>query len=138
MPAGPSRGEVGQRWPARPVAVLCGPGNNGGDGFVAARHLAEAGWPLRIALLGRATIWKDEAHHHAERWGGAVEPLTPAARLVDAIFSAGVSRALEGPAEDTLTAPAGGPAGRCRRVARRSLGVSVRVDSGRRSVNEVL
>ena len=103
--------EIGQRWPARPVAVLCGPGNNGGDGFVAARHLAEAGWPVRIALLGPRDHLTDEARHHAERWRGAVEPLTPAVLdraelVVDAIFGAGLSRALEGPAADTLTAAA--------------------------------
>ena len=95
--------EIERRWAVRPVIVLCGPGNNGGDGFVAARHLAEAGWPVRIALLGPRDHLKGEARHHAERWSGAVEPLTPAALngaglVVDAIFGAGLSRPLEGPA----------------------------------------
>ena len=100
-----------KRGSARPVTIMCGPGNNGGDGFVTARHLVEAGWSVRLALLGAREGLKGEAHHHAERWSGAVEPLTPAALegaelVVDAIFGAGLSRALEGPAEETLAAAA--------------------------------
>jgi ADP-dependent NAD(P)H-hydrate dehydratase / NAD(P)H-hydrate epimerase len=92
-----------ERWSARPVTVLCGPGNNGGDGFVTARHLVQAGWTVRLALLGPRDRLKGEARHHADRWSGAVERLTPAALegaglVVDAIFGAGLSRALEGPA----------------------------------------
>jgi NAD(P)H-hydrate epimerase len=98
-----------QRWPARPVTVLCGPGNNGGDGFVAARHLAAAGYPVRLALLGPRDALKGPARDHAQKWNGPVEPLGPACLgdaelVVDAIFGAGLSRALEGPAAETLAA----------------------------------
>jgi NAD(P)H-hydrate epimerase len=95
----------------RPVIVLCGPGNNGGDGFAAARQLSEAGWPVRVALLGLRDHLAGAALHHAEQWHGSFERLTPsvldgAELVVDAIFGAGLSRALEGSAEETLIAAA--------------------------------
>lgn len=103
--------EIQQRWSARPTIVLCGPGNNGGDGFVTACKLAEAGWPVRIALMDSRDHLADEAGHHAQRWSGPVEPLTPGAlggaeMVVDALFGAGLSRALAGPAAETLAAAA--------------------------------
>jgi hydroxyethylthiazole kinase-like uncharacterized protein yjeF len=103
--------EIQQRWSARPITVLCGPGNNGGDGFVVARLLAEAGWPVRLALPGPRDRLTGEARHHAQRWSGAVESLTPAvlhraALVVDALFGAGLSRALTGPAAETLSVAA--------------------------------
>jgi NAD(P)H-hydrate epimerase len=99
------------RWSPRPVIVVCGPGNNGGDGFVTARHLAAAGWPVRLALLGTRDRLKGDARHHAQLWTGAVEPLTPAVLdgaelVVDALFGAGLSRALDGAAAQTLAAAA--------------------------------
>jgi len=102
---------IEQRWSSCPVVVLCGPGNNGGDGFVTARLLAEAGWLVRIALLGSRDHLKGAARHHAELWHGVVEALKPealdgAALVVDALFGAGLSRALGGVAAETLAAAA--------------------------------
>ena len=103
--------QIAQRWSPRPVTLLCGPGHNGGDGLVAGRHLAEAGWPVRIALLGLHETLAEKPRHHAERWRGAMEPLTPAVLdgahlVVDALFGAGLTRPLEGPAAETLAAAA--------------------------------
>ena len=103
--------EIKRRWTARPVTVLCGPGNNGGDGFVAARYLADAGWPVRIGLRGLRGSLAGAARDHAELWRGSVEPLTPAVLdgaqlVVDAIFGTGLRRALEGSDAETLNAAA--------------------------------
>ncbi len=103
-----------QRWSVRPIAALCGPGSNGGDGFVAARALADAGWPVRVALLGSRDGLAGEARHHAERWTGAVEPLAPAVLdgaelVIDAVFGSGLSRAVGGMAKATLAACGGRP-----------------------------
>lgn len=81
------------------VLVLCGPGNNGGDGYVAARRLAEQGWPVAVACLAPPHPGGDAAHAAAQ-WGGPVVAFTPenAARfdlVVDAIFGAGLSRDVE-------------------------------------------
>lgn len=98
-------------WSPRKTLVLCGPGNNGGDGFVVARLLQEAGWPVRVALLGARASLKGAAAHHATRWSGAVAALSPseigdAELVVDAIFGAGLARAVSGVAAETLTAVA--------------------------------
>ena len=103
--------EIEKRWSVRPVVVLCGPGNNGHDGCVVARQLADAGWCVRVALLGSRDLLSGEARRHADLWPGAIEPLSPemlegAELVVDAIFGAGLSRALEGPAAETLAAAA--------------------------------
>ena len=99
--------EIVRRWPPCAVTVLCGPGRNGGDGFVVARLLAEADWPVRVALLGPRDRLAGEAQHNAGRWRGTVEPLSldvldGADLVVDAIFGAGLDRPLNGPAAATL------------------------------------
>jgi hydroxyethylthiazole kinase-like uncharacterized protein yjeF len=101
--------ELARRWTPRPVCVLCGPGNNGGDGFVAAIALAQLGWPVRVALLGDIASLRGDAKEHAQRWTGNVELITPgviedAALVVDALFGSGLSRHLDSLVAETLSA----------------------------------
>jgi NAD(P)H-hydrate epimerase len=107
--------EIRRRWSPRPVAVLCGPGNNGGDGFVIARRLRAAGWPVRVHLLGDRDRLSGDAAANAARWTGPTVPLDlgaldGAALVVDALFGAGLSRSVEGVAGSVLSALTARPA----------------------------
>ena len=57
--------EIQKRWASRPVTVLCGTGNNGGDGFVVGRYLLSAGWDVTITYHGgEEDISGEDAHRH--------------------------------------------------------------------------
>jgi hydroxyethylthiazole kinase-like uncharacterized protein yjeF len=91
---------VAARFRPRPTVVLCGPGNNGGDGYVIARLLKARGWPVEVRALAPASA--ADAKAAAGQWDGPVEELSgdlPAAELyIDALFGAGLARPLEGAA----------------------------------------
>jgi len=85
-----------KRWTKRPVVVLCGPGNNGGDGFVVARHLQREGWAVRVVLAGERKSLRGEAAAMAALWQGDILPPTPesldgAKLAVDALFGTGLA-----------------------------------------------
>ncbi len=110
------------------ILILCGPGNNGGDGFVAARHLQNKGFSISLILLGRLESLTGDAASMAARWSGptletdpagpfrtsggtpARHPWTPlpigadTRLIVDALFGAGLSRPLTEKAADLVRA----------------------------------
>ncbi len=88
---------IGRRLDPRPITVLCGPGNNGGDGYVIARVLKAQGWPVSVMALGVPAT--DDARAAAALWDGGVAPcgdIAPNSLVVDAMFGAGLSRPLDG------------------------------------------
>src|SRR3974390_729823 len=96
-----------ERWGPCDVAVLCGPGNNGGDGFVVARLLKTRGWAVRLSLLGEPNALRGDAAAMAQKWDGPIGHLSPASiegagLVVVALFGAGLSRALEGAARSIV------------------------------------
>ena len=91
------------RFAPRPVLVLCGPGNNGGDGWVVARRLAALGWSVVVASLVDPARLKGDAAAAFARFGGSWSGELPAGLdggwlVVDALFGAGLDRPLEGTA----------------------------------------
>jgi ADP-dependent NAD(P)H-hydrate dehydratase / NAD(P)H-hydrate epimerase len=97
------------------VAVVAGPGNNGGDGFVAARHLADRGYRVEVLLLGDASRLKGDAAQAAAKWKGPVVPaaiprLEDARVVIDALFGAGLDRPVEGEARRLIEAMNAHPA----------------------------
>lgn len=104
-------------WQMKPhrAAALCGPGNNGGDGFVVARLLKERGWEVEVFLYGDPEKLPPDARVNYERWAGSgkVIPLTEKAfrssslnqegtLVLDAIFGTGLKRALSGDVYDLV------------------------------------
>jgi hydroxyethylthiazole kinase-like uncharacterized protein yjeF len=88
--------EVVRRFPrGSRVTVLCGPGNNGGDGFVCARYLRERGYHVRLGLLARRDDLPRDAKEMARRWDEAIEPISlqfieGAQIIVDALYGTGL------------------------------------------------
>lgn len=97
-----------RRFPRGRVVVLCGPGNNGGDGYIAARLLHQLGWPVAVAALAPPRAGSDAAWA-ASLWNGAMAPFAPASvsradLVLDGVFGAGLARDVEGIVADTLRA----------------------------------
>src|SRR5499426_2835146 len=95
--------------PGAQVVVVAGPGNNGGDGFVAARLLVERRYRVRVLLLGERDRLKGDAALAAQRWSGACAAASPAAlvgadAVIDALFGAGLDRPVEGRARAMIEA----------------------------------
>lgn len=90
-----------KHWPqAMRIAVVCGPGNNGGDGYVLARHAQESGrWVRVLQAAAPATVLAQRAHAEYVAAGGQIwpaqSPLPECDVLVDAVFGIGLSRAPE-------------------------------------------
>jgi hydroxyethylthiazole kinase-like uncharacterized protein yjeF len=104
--AGAALAEAAYRF-AGPIEtlILTGPGNNGGDGYVAARYLAERGVQVRVAALGEPT--SEAAKWARAQWTGEVEQLgantSPSRLVIDAIFGTGLKRGLEDAVKQALS-----------------------------------
>lgn len=106
---------IQRRFAPTTAVVLCGPGNNGGDGFVIARYLAESGWPVRVGTLGGGRA--GDAVRAAELWTGVTtaagpQLLSDAGLVVDALFGAGLNRDIGAGAAYLVQAMAGASAPR--------------------------
>lgn len=103
--------EILRRFPPSRTLVLCGPGNNGGDGWVVARRLRELGWPVRVRTLVPRGRLRGDAAVAAARWPGPVEGFARtdpgrAELVVDAVFGAGLAREVAGEAARMVAAVA--------------------------------
>jgi hydroxyethylthiazole kinase-like uncharacterized protein yjeF len=93
---------IAARFSLRPTVVLCGPGNNGGDGFVAALALKQRGWPVWVETLVPISQLAGDAADAAAAWDGETLSIGEGGRtadlFVDALFGAGLARPLTGEA----------------------------------------
>ncbi len=99
---------IAARFSPRRTLILCGPGNNGGDGLVVARLLKGLGWPVTVAILGDPNKYSGDAAINWQRWGRDYLELTadildePVELIVDALFGAGLQRPLDGIARKVI------------------------------------
>ncbi len=128
---------------AHRAVVLCGPGNNGGDGFVVARLLKQRGWEVEVFLYGDEAKLPPDAAENAQRWRemGEVERFPPKQEVllrdpvhslvVDALFGTGLSRPLEGVLADVASSLASHPLGARPAVVGIDLPSGICSDSGK-------
>lgn len=103
---------ITQQYKPRPALVVCGTGNNGGDGFVVARMLKEKNWQVTLAILGNADDIKNDAKKARDKWnmsGGATRTFTPdmlkeSSIVIDAIFGTGLDRNVDGDHKKAINA----------------------------------
>jgi len=92
-----------------PILVVAGPGNNGGDGFVAAAELVAQGREVSVSLMGERDALTGDAASAAKGWKHPLLPFTPQAigkpaLIIDALFGAGLNRTIAGEAHDMIAA----------------------------------
>jgi hydroxyethylthiazole kinase-like uncharacterized protein yjeF len=85
----------------QPVAICCGPGNNGGDGWLVAHYLRQAGWPVRVYAHGAPECYRGDAHKAAILYGGAWQDLETfhtdeSELIIDALFGIGLNAPIRG------------------------------------------
>ena len=102
--------QIAKRYGKQPILVACGAGNNGADGFVAARVLSRRGYSVKVAFAGSKDKMSPACRFAAERFDGIVLPLSPDCLhrfkgvVVDALFGIGLSRPIQGEIADFITA----------------------------------
>lgn len=102
--------QIAKRYGKQPILIACGAGNNGADGFVAARVLSNRGYSVKVAFAGQKDKMSPACHFAAERFDGIVLPLSPDCLhrfkgvVVDALFGIGLSRPIESETAAFITA----------------------------------
>lgn len=102
--------QIAKKYGKQPILVACGAGNNGADGFVAARVLSRRGYSVKVAFAGSKDKMSPACRFAAERFDGIVLPLSPDCLrrfkgvVVDALFGIGLSRPIQGEIADFITA----------------------------------
>lgn len=99
--------EIVTRYSKQAVLVLCGPGNNGGDGFIIASALKKKSWPVSVACVADVHDLQGDASRAAETWHGEVTSfeeleIPDEGLIVDAVFGTGLSREIDGQVFETL------------------------------------